>query len=88
MVATYKKKQWNAQNIMAFSMSQTHSEHIHLTSHHYISHHITSNHITHTKGCQHDLGIPLILMDIEKIPVLIRQNALTIQTQKRTKRGG
>jgi len=34
VMATHKKKQWNAQNIMAFTMSQTHSVHNHLTSHH------------------------------------------------------
>jgi len=38
-----------------------------------ISHHITD---TDTQGCQDDLGIPLILMDIKIISPLIRQNAL------------
>ena len=47
-MATRTEKQWNAQNIMAFTMSQTHSVHIHLTSHHYTSHHRHTHTHTHT----------------------------------------
>ena len=53
------------------------------------SSHITSLHITsqththtHTQGCQDDLGIPLILMDIKIISALIRQNALEYKNKK------
>ena len=81
-MATRKEKQWNAQNTMAFTMSQTHSVHIHLTSHHYTSHHRHTHTHTHTQGCQDDLGIPLILMDIKIISALIRQNALEYKNEK------
>jgi len=48
----------------------------------FISHHITSQTQTHTQGCQDDLGIPLILMDIKIISALIRQNALEYKNKK------
>jgi len=55
-------------------------------SHHITTHHITDTHThitdTHTQGCQDDLGIPLILMDIKIISALIRQNALEYKNKK------
>jgi hypothetical protein len=51
-----------------------------------LSSHITSQthrHThTHTQGCQDDLGIPLISMDIKIISALIRQNALEYKNIK------
>lgn len=46
------------------------------------SSHITSQTQTHIQGCQDDLGIPLILMDIKIISALIRQNALEYKNRK------
>ena len=53
----------------------SHITSLHITSHHTLTHTHTHTH-THTQGCQDDLGIPLILMDIKIISALIRQNAL------------
>ena len=73
VMATQQGKQWTAQNMMAFTMFQAHSVHIHLTSH------------TRIQGCQDDLGIPLVLMDIKIISALTRQNDL--KYKKKDKNG-